>query len=109
MNISRLKLINLILLLWALAGCAPAAAPAAVNCDDGPVTAFSQVHVVPMTAQIVLEDQTLLVQNGAIAAMGPAADIAIPDCATVIDGGGAYLMPGLADMHVHIWEESLTE
>ena len=29
----------------------------------------------------------------------------IPQGTTVIDGRGKYLMPGLADMHAHTWEE----
>jgi hypothetical protein len=37
--------------------------------------------------------------------LGPASAAAIPKDATVIDGHGKYLMPRLADMHAHTWEE----
>ncbi len=64
-------------------------------------TAFTNVSVVAMTAEGVLDGQTVLVRDGRIAALGPASEIAVPDGVEVIDGSGAYLMPGLADMHVH--------
>jgi hypothetical protein len=62
-----------------------------------------------MSQEDVLLDQTVLIEDGLVTAMGPASDTAIPDCFSVIEGDGAYLMPGLADMHVHIYEESLTD
>src|SRR5690606_18233030 len=37
-----------------------------------------------------------------IVAVGPSADVTVPDGATVIDGSGLYLMPGLAEMHGHV-------
>jgi imidazolonepropionase-like amidohydrolase len=36
-----------------------------------------------------------------IIAVGPADEVLIPQGAQVIDGEGLYLMPGLADMHIH--------
>jgi imidazolonepropionase-like amidohydrolase len=65
-------------------------------------TAFVNVNVIPMDTEQVLENQTVLVENDRITAIGPAAEIAVPDDAEVIEGNGAYLMPGLADMHVHL-------
>ena len=69
------------------------------------VTAFIHVNVVPMTDEIVLQDQTVLVKGRAIAAIGAAGEVVVPEGATVIDGAGAYLAPGLADMHVHSTDE----
>jgi hypothetical protein len=64
------------------------------------VTAFVHVCVLPMDADRVLHDQTVLVQGGKVAAIG--SGIPLPTAATVIDGhGSACLSPGLADMHVH--------
>lgn len=61
---------------------------------------FVHVNVLPMDRDRVLRDQTVLIENGAIAAIGPHVDA--PEHAHVIDGHGTeYLMPGLADMHVH--------
>jgi hypothetical protein len=63
--------------------------------------AFVDVNVVTMTDDRVLPRQTVLVRDGRIAAVGPADSVGVPDGAVRIPGGGAYLMPGLADMHAH--------
>lgn len=68
--------------------------------DD--VVVFRNVNLVPMTADKVISDQTVIVLGGKIADIGPVRKLAIPANATVIDGTGKYLMPGLADMHTHI-------
>lgn len=65
--------------------------------------AFVNVNVVPMEDERVLERQTVLVREGKIVALGPAAEIEIPARVFRIDGTGKYLMPGLADMHTHIY------
>jgi imidazolonepropionase-like amidohydrolase len=65
-------------------------------------TAFVNVNVVPMTSEAVIEQQTVLVDNGRIVAIGPVDDIQIPERASVVDGTDRYLMPGLAEMHAHV-------
>jgi imidazolonepropionase-like amidohydrolase len=50
----------------------------------------------------VLLDQTVLVQEDRIVAVGPSKEVIIPPGTQRIDGAGRYLMPGLADMHVHL-------
>lgn len=64
-------------------------------------TAFVGVHVVPMDEERVLEDRTVLVRDGRIDRIGPAAEVEVPDGARVAAEGG-WLMPGLAEMHAHI-------
>jgi imidazolonepropionase-like amidohydrolase len=71
------------------------------NTDGVTITAFTPVNLVPMTAEIVLENQTVLIEGSRIISIGPADEISIPPDAAIIDGDGAYLMPGLADMHMH--------
>lgn len=66
------------------------------------IVAFVRVNVVPMDQEVVLTDQTVIVKDGLIAALGPASNIKIPSGALRIDGRAKYLMPGLADMHVHL-------
>lgn len=67
--------------------------------------AFVDVNVVPMDKEGVDADRTVIVQNGKIAVIGPAGSTKIPRGATIIEGKGSqYLMPGLADMHVHAEE-----
>jgi imidazolonepropionase-like amidohydrolase len=55
-----------------------------------------------MDAARVLRDQTVIVENGRIARVGPAASVNAPANATVVDGRGKYLMPGLIDTHIHL-------
>lgn len=63
---------------------------------------FVNVHLVPMTDEIVLGDRTVWVRDGRIAAIGIRAPTAGSEEARTIDGRGGYLMPGLADLHVHM-------
>ncbi len=55
-----------------------------------------------MDAERVLRDQVVLVSGDRIAAVGPAEEVAIPPRAGIVDAQGAYVLPGLVDMHVHI-------
>jgi len=68
----------------------------------GQAIAFTNVNVVPMDRARVLSDQTVVVRNGMIIAVGPANTVSIPDDAARIDGRGKWLMPGLAEMHAHV-------
>lgn len=61
--------------------------------------AFVHVNIVPMDRERVLKDQTVIVRDGRILSIGR--KLAVPDTTQVIDGRGAWLSPGLADMHVH--------
>jgi hypothetical protein len=78
----------------------PAASQAPAGQDA--VTAFVNVSVLPMDREVVLEGQTVVVRDGRIVEVGPAATVAVPEGATRIDGSGKFLMPALAEMHAHI-------
>ena len=69
--------------------------------------AFFNVNVIPMDQERVIADQTVLIKDGLIAALGPADSIKVPAGAVRINGKGKYLLPGLTDMHVHL--ESFNE
>lgn len=65
------------------------------------VTAFVHVNVLPMDSEQALRGQTVLVSDGRVQAIGPR--VRVPEGARIVDGGGsAWLLPGLADMHVHV-------
>jgi imidazolonepropionase-like amidohydrolase len=66
------------------------------------VTAFIDTHVVPMDRERQLDHQTVLVAAGRIVAMGPAGKVKIPAEARRIEARSEWLLPGLADMHVHV-------
>ena len=71
--------------------------------------AFQGVTVVPMDGPTLMPDFTVVVRDGRITQLGPVQDVTVPDDAVVIEGEGRYLMPGLADMHVHlVRQENLT-
>lgn len=68
-------------------------------------SAFVDVNVVPMDNDQVLTHQTVLVRGHSITALGPVSSINVPADVQRIEGHGtAYLLPGLADMHTHIWD-----
>lgn len=90
------KLLTAILSALCLLVSAPAAAQSAGT------YAITNVTVVPMDRDGHLADQNVIVRDGAIAAMGPAATTPVPEGATRIEGRGRYLMPGLAEMHAHV-------
>lgn len=60
------------------------------------------VHVIPMDTERVLTDQTVLLRDGRIEALGPRTDLTIPPSYTRLDAAGHYLIPGLIDMHAHL-------
>jgi hypothetical protein len=67
--------------------------------------AIRNVSIVPMTADTVLRDAAVLVRDGRIVYVGPEAGLRVPRGARVIDGGDGYLIPGLADMHTHLFSD----
>jgi hypothetical protein len=71
--------------------------------------AFVGVNVLPMDSQRVLPAQTVIVNDGVITSVGPAAQAKVPAGAAVVDGRGKYLMPGIADLHVHLVGDRATQ
>ncbi len=58
--------------------------------------------VVDLDGGAPLEDAVILIEGERIAAIGAAGDVAVPPDAEVIDVDGAWLIPGLMNMHVHL-------
>ena len=90
-------------LLMFLAACAWPPALAAET------TAFVNVNVVPMSTAGIVGEQTVVVRDGAIVAIGPVDQVPIPENADLVDGTDRYLMPGLAEMHAHVPEAGTPE
>lgn len=86
--------------LFATAVTALIIAPAALAAQS--VTVFEGVHVIPMDQERVLENQTVVIRDGRVAAMGPASSVTSPPGAVRVDARGRFLLPGLAEMHAHI-------
>jgi imidazolonepropionase-like amidohydrolase len=68
-----------------------------------PIIAISNVEVIDGTGTGVLTGQTVLIDNGKIAAVGPTAQVTVPAGATTIDGTSKTLIPGLVGMHEHLF------
>lgn len=64
--------------------------------------AIVDATVVPMDRAGGLVHHTVLVRGDRIVAVAPAARVDTR-AATVVDGRGRWVLPGLADMHVHLW------
>lgn len=69
------------------------------------VTAFVNVNVIPMDRERVLANQTVVIRDSRIAEIGDAAKVKVPSGALRIDGRGKYLIPGLVDMHTHLFSD----
>ena len=66
-----------------------------------PVIAFTHAEVIDGTGAAPQYDQTLVVKDGRIVALG--ANVAVPDGATVIDAHGKTLMSGFVMVHEHLF------
>ncbi|HEX4627653.1 MAG TPA: amidohydrolase family protein [Gemmatimonadales bacterium] len=73
---------------------------------DAPVIALTHVRVIDGTGAPAAADQTVIIADGRIHAVGPAAATAVPAGATVIDGTGKTVIPGLVGMHDHLFYPS---
>jgi hypothetical protein len=71
--------------------------------------AFVGVNVLTMDAERAVPDQTVIVSRGVITTVGPTARVTVPPGARIVDGRGKYLMPGLADLHVHLVGDRATQ
>ncbi len=65
--------------------------------------AFIGVNVIPMTEEIVLTNQTVIVKNGRIAEIGRADNVKVPRRAIKVTASGKYMIPGLIDLHAHFF------
>jgi imidazolonepropionase-like amidohydrolase/ketosteroid isomerase-like protein len=91
-----------VLLAALLLGAAPSAR--AQTSPAGVIYAITGASVVPMDRELVLPGHTVIVRDGRIAALGPDGAVAVPAGAVRIDARGRFLLPGLADMHVHLFD-----
>jgi imidazolonepropionase-like amidohydrolase len=66
---------------------------------------IDHVNVIPMSREIVLTNQTVLIEDGMIKKMGNSGKLKVPNDYTLVDGTGKYVMPGLFDMHAHFFQE----
>jgi imidazolonepropionase-like amidohydrolase len=73
---------------------------------NAPVVVLSHVRVIDGTGAPAAEDQTIVIENGVIRSVGPAARSAPPAGARVMDLTGHTVIPGLVGMHDHLFYPS---
>jgi imidazolonepropionase-like amidohydrolase len=88
----------------AMAAQAPGLAKSLVKVPAGAV-AFTGVRLFDADATRFVNDQTVVVDKGVIAAVGARDSVAVPPGAQLIDGRGKTLVPGLWDCHMHIGDD----
>jgi imidazolonepropionase-like amidohydrolase len=71
--------------------------------DNKQALAIDNVHLITISEDQPLMDRQLLIRDGVIEAIRPAGEEFGDDYA-LIDANGAYLVPGLFDMHVHAFD-----
>ncbi|HXB32486.1 MAG TPA: amidohydrolase family protein [Puia sp.] len=70
---------------------------------DTAVIAFTHCKLADVKHLKVLEDQTVIVRNGIIAAVGDSKNLSAPPGSTVIDLTGKSLLPGFVLLHEHMY------
>ena len=65
---------------------------------------FTHANLFDAQSAQVLKDQSVVILENRIRAVGPAGEITAPAGAEVIDAAGKTLVPGLWDMHAHVSE-----
>ncbi len=76
-----------------------------VMCDDD-LVALLHVKVIDGTGQAPRPDQTLVIRDGKIAALGDSSATPTPPGAKVLDLAGHSVFPGLVGMHEHMFYTS---
>ena len=94
-----------ILLLFILLLTTSIAAQPSGEARQPKIVAFVNVNVIPMDRERVLRNQTVVVSDGTIINIGDAKRLKAPSHAQVVDGTGKFLIPGLMDMHVHLFSD----
>ncbi|HEV8218317.1 MAG TPA: hypothetical protein VGP95_20850, partial [Gemmatimonadaceae bacterium] len=70
---------------------------------DTSTVALTHIRIVDGTGAVPRADQTILVENGRIAAIGDASQVRVPPNAQVLDMTGKSVIPGLVMVHEHLF------
>jgi imidazolonepropionase-like amidohydrolase len=68
------------------------------------ITHVAVVHPERLDGKPVDPDQTVLIKDDRIEALGPSGSTRVPAGAQVLNGSGKWLIPGLVDGHVHFFQ-----
>jgi imidazolonepropionase-like amidohydrolase len=65
---------------------------------------ITNVNLVNVVTGKIEADQTVVIDSNRITAAGPSKKIKAPANATLINGAGKFLMPGMTDAHIHFFQ-----
>jgi imidazolonepropionase-like amidohydrolase len=68
----------------------------------GETTVLTNVTVIDGTGAAAMANSAIVMTNGKIAWVGPAASLKAPSGAKIEDMSGKFVMPGIIDSHVHV-------
>jgi len=69
-------------------------------------TVIVNVNVIPMSSDVVIAQQSVVIVDDKISTIGHVDTIPVPEGAAIVDGTDRYLIPGLAEMHAHVTSTS---
>jgi len=98
---ARTPLIPVLLAGWLLCPRLAAQQPA-----TPPPLVIEHVTVVDVRNGRLLADHNLVVSGSRIVGLGPSGSITTPNGARVVDGRNKFVIPGLWDMHVHLFNNA---
>src|SRR5262245_7715279 len=70
---------------------------------DAQVIALTNARVIDGTGAAAKPQQTILIRDDKIVAVGPSASVTVPQGANVIDLTGKTVFPGLVMLHEHLY------
>lgn len=96
-----------VVVIAALAGAQGCASVSTTPSSD-PIAIVGVTIVDPSSSRPSVPDQTILIADGVIRAVGASSAIAIPVNARRVDARGKFAIPGLWDAHVHFMNTGVT-
>src|SRR6185295_9440980 len=67
---------------------------------------YTHVNIVNVITGKIDADQTIVITNGRITAVGPFKKTKIPANISPRDASGKYMMPGMTDAHIHFFQSA---
>ena len=103
--VARLVAVGLLVIASVASAQRPTLSPAvrAYVAVDTTVLALTHVRVIDGTGAPARDDQTLIIRDGNIAALGASSAVKVPEGAQVMDLTGKSVMPGMVMMHEHLY------